>query len=422
MKPKPKRSTLEVHVPDDVILNHILARVPTKSVCRFNCVSKEWHSFLASDMFKNKHNQHVDDHKNNLKFMFLSKTETSFEFATIDCEEAPPSDKDLTPTRRPLPPFEETTPYDIHILTSFHGLVCLGILKDWRDVEYSDLILWNPLTNEYKRLSKSKYQHRDCITLYWKFGLYYSCCEDYYKLLCLNLFDDYVYIYSLKSDSWRKVDAFQHISRLFIERWSQGTYLNENLYFLRQDINNQSSSIIRFDTKNERLSKIETPCVDANNQDAKFYFATIMVKSDCIHVCVKYDINMSCDKSFQRTTCIELWKLDEYGKMKQVLTYQLRPLLYDHNTISSLIPFHLMKNGNWLMLKNGSSFSNDRIYKVYLKKKMHITNKGKEKEKGNIYDDFEYANVRMDDNININNLAREVRYIETFVSPNRYMK
>ncbi|GJU11744.1 putative F-box domain-containing protein [Tanacetum coccineum] len=97
MKPKPKRSTLEVHVPDDVILNHILARVPTKSVCRFNCVSKEWHSFLASDMFKNKHNQHVDDHKNNLKFMFLSKTETSFEFATIDCEEAPPSDKDLTP-------------------------------------------------------------------------------------------------------------------------------------------------------------------------------------------------------------------------------------------------------------------------------------------------------------------------------------
>ncbi|GJR81054.1 reverse transcriptase domain-containing protein [Tanacetum coccineum] len=151
--------------------------------------------------------------------MFLSKTETSFEFATIDCEEAPPSDKDLTPTRRPLPPFEETTPYDIHILTSFHGLVCLGILKDWRDVEYSDLILWNPLTNEYKRLSKSKYHHRDCITLYWKFGLYYSCCEDDYKLLCLNLFDDYVYIYSLKSDSWRKVDAFQHISRLFIERW-----------------------------------------------------------------------------------------------------------------------------------------------------------------------------------------------------------
>nr|GEV87778.1 hypothetical protein [Tanacetum cinerariifolium] len=99
-------------------------------------------------------------------------------------------------------------------------------------------------------------------------------------------------------------------------------------------------------------------------------------------------------------TWIKLCKLDEYGNMKEVLTYELRPNVYDH-TISSLCPFHLMKNENWLMLKNCWDSNNDRIYKVDLKNKRHITNKGKEKEKGNIHVDFEYANVRMDDNTNI---------------------
>nr|GEX61654.1 hypothetical protein [Tanacetum cinerariifolium] len=290
---------MEVHVPHEIISNHILPRIPAKSVCRFKCVSKEWHSFLTSDTFKNKHNDHnIDDHENNLKLLVLYKTKALFEFTTIDCEAAP-SDKGLTPTCLPLPQFGGTTPHDIHILTSFHGLVCLGIIKENGDIGYSDLILWNPLTNEYK-----------------------SCCEDDYKLLFVDLFDNNVYIYALRLDSWKKID-------------------------------------------------------------------------------------------------IKLCKLDEYGNMKEVLTYELRPNVYDH-TISSLIPFHLMKNGNWLMLKNCWHSNNDRIYKVDLKKKRHITNKGKEKEKGNIHVDFEYANVRMDDNTNISNLVHEeVRYIETFVSPNR---
>ncbi|GJV76075.1 zinc finger, CCHC-type containing protein [Tanacetum coccineum] len=163
MKPKPKRSTREVvHVPQDVIFDHILPRIPAKSGCRFRCVSKEWHSFLTSDTFKNKHN-HRDDHENNLKLLVLSKTKTSIEFTTIDCE-APPSDKDSTPTRRPLPPF-----------------------------------------------------------------------EDY--------FDHNVYIYSLKSDSWRKVDVFQHT--LHPGSPSRGTYLNENLYFLKANSSGRLDSIIR---------------------------------------------------------------------------------------------------------------------------------------------------------------------------------
>ncbi|GKE42019.1 putative F-box domain-containing protein [Tanacetum coccineum] len=151
---------MEVYVPHDVLLNHILPRVPLKSIGRFRCVSKEWHSLLTSDMFQNKH---IDHHQDNIKLLLFSKTKTSsFEFTTIDCEAPPTDDKDfLTPARRPLPQFGDTTPpRDIRVLTCFHGLVCLGIITDPdldfldrnNDFEYSDLILWNPVTNEYKRI------------------------------------------------------------------------------------------------------------------------------------------------------------------------------------------------------------------------------------------------------------------------------
>ena len=177
---------------------------------------------------------------------------------------------------------------------------------------------------------------------------------------------------------------------------------------------------MRFNTKTERLSKIETPFVDdyGNTYDNS---ATIMVKSDCIHVCVKYNIQIRCHSGFEvkTCTCIKLWKLDENGNMKEVVSYQLirRPYVYDHTItiISHLIPFHLMKNGNWLMR---ISCNKHQIYKVDLKKKMHIKDKGK----GNIYDDFEYAKFRVLDD-NTNKVDEEAgRYIETFVSPNRYMK
>ncbi|GJZ46966.1 glycerophosphodiester phosphodiesterase GDPDL3-like protein, partial [Tanacetum coccineum] len=187
--------------------------------------------------------------------------------------------------------------------------------------------------------------------------------EDDYKLLSVQKSHHYVYIYSLKSDSWRKVDALQ--STHILNHWglSRGTYLNENLYFLQHhERYRQLPSIIRFDTKTERLSKIETPNVD----EAYHYFATIVVKSDCIHVCVKHDT----EDGFGITTDIELWKLDEYENLEKVLTLQLRPLKPQHvyviPFISLLRPFYLMKNGNWLMVKNRWRSYKHKIFKVDL--------------------------------------------------------
>ncbi|KAI3712277.1 hypothetical protein L1987_70828 [Smallanthus sonchifolius] len=82
----------------------------------------------------------------------------------------------------------------------------VGRMKDALRNEYSDLILWNPSTCEYRTLSKGNHHH--CYRIWPKraFSLYYSSCDDDYKLLRVT---HDVYIYSLRSDSWRTVGYSQ---------------------------------------------------------------------------------------------------------------------------------------------------------------------------------------------------------------------
>lgn len=75
------------------------------------------------------------------------------------------------------------------------------------DKHYYDLILWNPLTGEYKT-SKTNSDLK-CYEVDERTStFFYSSSDDDYKLLRLTLDGD-AYIYSLKSDSWRNVETTQ---------------------------------------------------------------------------------------------------------------------------------------------------------------------------------------------------------------------
>ncbi|GKA30132.1 hypothetical protein Tco_0716437 [Tanacetum coccineum] len=151
-------------------------------------------------------------------------------------------------------------------------------------------------------------------------------------------------------------------------------------WFERKSLFSKARLKFRFDRKIELFSKIEIPCVDDNRKwDC---YLTIMFRRGYIHVCVECEIEIS---GFIRN-CIKLWKLDEYGNLKEVVNYQLMP---QDNIISYLHPLHIIKNGNWLM-HEGDSFR-PRIYAVDLKKMKRM------KDRGNSYDEYElYAGVRMD--------------------------
>ncbi|KAI3708865.1 hypothetical protein L2E82_38392 [Cichorium intybus] len=126
-----KRSRAEAHphrnditkelLPDIAFLN-ILSRLPVKSVGRFTCVSKQWHSFLTTPEFVKTHRQHVITNK-----MVLVSAATKW-FHTIDCERP----KEGFSAGRPFP-FKVGPSQNIRILTSVHGLKTTWLSFTLRD-------------------------------------------------------------------------------------------------------------------------------------------------------------------------------------------------------------------------------------------------------------------------------------------------
>ncbi|KAI3496528.1 hypothetical protein L1887_38893 [Cichorium endivia] len=374
----PLRNDLTTELSPDIIFLHILPRLPAKSVGRFTCVSKQWHSFLTTPEFVKTHRQHAITNK-----MVVVSATTKW-FHTIDCE----TPKEGFSAGRPFP-FKVRRSQDIRILTSVHGLVCIGLTKPSRRgynfwVKYSNLILWNPTTSDHKTLSKPLARYYDCYTSHESlFGLYHSSWDDDYKLLRVTPHPN-VYIYSLKADSWRKVESdLQRIRPspiLLSIYWGPSISLNENLYFLEYDVHD-SCSIMRFNTKTETLKLIATPF----SQSQTTTWLSFTVLRDCVHMWV----NIADSLTF--TSENELWRMDEDGNWTKVVS---TGLIFSSN-IQLCQRLHLMRNGN-VLIYDGAC-----VYEL----------------------DMKTHTIVLSSNANENMLVSPGgKYIETLVSPNQYIK
>ncbi|KAJ9542004.1 hypothetical protein OSB04_028510 [Centaurea solstitialis] len=329
---------------DEMLLFQILPRLPATSLGRFRCVCKQWRSFLPTPMFTKMHLLHVNS-QNHLKQLVVPTTKPCKYFQTIDCE-AP--EVGLSVNRSV--PFKAD--YDeMSIIASLNGLVCLGIdsFEPPRVGRYSDIILWNPLTGDYKMLSKDNSHSRiNNFEIHaMGYGLYYSCSQDDYKLLRVTLLDD-AFVYSLKSDSWRKIDSR---SPRLLNNWNLSCLLNENLYFFVEGMDRMDGmdvltySIIRFDTEVEKFTEIAAPSLECV---APHRFS-LTVLSGCLHLCVS---SVGITSPYK----LELWKMDgdgEWTKMVSCCHTLFKGVPYK--------PLHLMKNGNWLMASrdNGDALEVD---------------------------------------------------------------
>ncbi|KAI3814699.1 hypothetical protein L1987_14343 [Smallanthus sonchifolius] len=140
---------------------------------------------------------------NTLRLLNRIRSSVDLWFFSIDCDAPDEGFSTLTL------PFKASDPDNVSILASCNGMICIGMQKRISYVdEYADLILWNPLTSEYKTLSKTN-SNRECYEKSCScdgFRMYYSSSEDDYRLLRVTKSCN-AYIYSLKSDSWRKIES-----------------------------------------------------------------------------------------------------------------------------------------------------------------------------------------------------------------------
>ncbi|CAH1425673.1 unnamed protein product [Lactuca virosa] len=329
---------MSTELPPDILFTNILPRVPAKSVLPFRCVSKQWHSFLRTPGFLQMHQLHLNSNQNGQihKFLFLPSARP-WEYLTIDCE----TPKDGFTARRPFP-FKVGVGKKIFIITSLNGMVCVGINKPWpNETEYSDIILWNPVTGDHKTLSKPGCPH-PYKTYLDQYELFYSSSEDDYKLVWLTLGIN-VYIFSLKSDSWRKVEeSTPNAAVSYHHLIMSSVMLNENFHFLRKFFD-------EFEGGGEKIN------------DQRTDFMGFMVLRGYIHFCVAI-IN-----SIGEYDTIELWRMSSthaqyWGRLttktQQYLSsydaddnQELRWLLRNGHDL-----LHWMRNGNWLMYSRGGEY------------------------------------------------------------------
>nr|GEW91991.1 hypothetical protein [Tanacetum cinerariifolium] len=320
----------ELHsLPDDITLFNILPRLPAKNLLRLKCVSKQWYSFI---------NAALDDG--------LSMA-------------------------RPFPFTKLSMAYYVAILATRNGLICVGtqeydLIVEYNIHFYNDLILWNPLTGEYKTLSKAN-AHKYCFASETSHGLYHASFDDDYKLLCITR-DRQVYIYSLKLDSWRKVEKTNILSITTGCLYEPYSCLNESLYFsaLPGEIAGYRK-IIRFDTKTEKFAEITIPSF--KNQRKRFHHLSLLDVRGYIHLCAVCDIQEADSSRWS----IELWRMNEdFGDWTKVLSYFWIPaseIVGRNLPLYAAAAVHLTRNGSLLM---SLRYEID-IYKIDLDS--HTTNK-----------------------------------------------
>jgi len=216
---KKKVSCSYIH--DDIALS-VLSKLPIKSLKRFTCVSKSWSLLFQNPNFFNlfRHNlvskSHYDD-DDDVCFLFVSYGFGSL-FYLVSGERF-----QNVVNLYPLLPFEDqlSGPFRPRIFCSaINGIVCV-----YSNYDHSEVALWNPVTREVKVIPPGLVECLSNIHVYGTLclrGFGYDHVKDDYKLIrhvgyryiptsyppkedFPMLPNSFWEIYSLRSNSWRKI-------------------------------------------------------------------------------------------------------------------------------------------------------------------------------------------------------------------------
>ncbi|XP_021731778.1 F-box protein At5g07610-like [Chenopodium quinoa] len=184
-------------LPDHLIFENILPRLPVKSLLGFKSVSKPWLSTISSPQFAKSHLQLSSSP---LKFILLAGLdgESEREFYLLDYDD--------NNNNYELKPFVELEFEDgwtssfksFFIVGSCNGLVCLQV----RECNGEAYFIGNPATRRYRKIRFPKGEELGmCV-------FYYESSTDDYKLFSGFFSLEYhrFYVYSLNAGNWTRIN------------------------------------------------------------------------------------------------------------------------------------------------------------------------------------------------------------------------
>ncbi|GMI80284.1 CONSTITUTIVE EXPRESSER OF PR GENES 1, CONSTITUTIVE EXPRESSER OF PR GENES 30 [Hibiscus trionum] len=209
--------------PTDVITD-VLRVLPVKSLTRLRCVSKSWGSLIKDPHFAKLHLHHSFKTNNNVKLVLDGRTDDddddddddAYETFSVDFD----SLGDLEQHPRPFPTTRSR--FTSRIFGSCNGLLAVYHHE-------TGIALWNPSTRTCHYLPKltiGDVTERD----YHILGFGYDKIGDDYKVVRMIASGKSVMIYSLKTDSWKRIKDCPYQIPVCEEQ--DGAYANGSLHWV----------------------------------------------------------------------------------------------------------------------------------------------------------------------------------------------
>ncbi|KAM2964226.1 hypothetical protein FF2_022036 [Malus domestica] len=320
------------------ILFDILSRLPPKDLIRILCVSKSWYAIIHDHHFIKAHLQRSIQTNSARTLLLRSNSALWSDFYSLSFN-GDEAFGTLVPIERPL-----KCPGDyLEMLgCSVNGVVCI------HDCECTDVCLWNTSIQKLKKIPLPTLEHQppSYSNRYTLFGFGYDSANDDFKVLRITQFenrkresvDSQVGVYSLKSNSWKKIQSLP--CHGFSVHRREIVFTNGALcWLMRKD--NSRCIILTLDLANENYREFHTP---VDEDDNSLMNLVVLRGSLCVFV-------------NNRSSRHEVWIMHEYGTSDSwTLLYSIGvetgpetvPWWFDHCE-----PLGFSKNGEMVLLKKG---------------------------------------------------------------------
>ncbi|KAM1363558.1 hypothetical protein TB2_028002 [Malus domestica] len=247
------------------LIFEILLRLPPEGLLRCLCVSKSWNATIHDKNFIKSHLQRsIQTNSFGSLFVYVGfyhdgrklKFSTIYNDGTIE--------QATGIGQSPLQDVEGRIPFP-YTLVSCNGIIC--IRTETVD-KVEEFVLWNPSIQKFKKIPSPTFEQPPSsdIYLHRRYGFGYDSANDDYKLLGiamffvnwdLNISVHQYQIYSLKSNSWRKIknmprDEFQFSA-------SEIVFLNGCLSWQAYNVLDKKFYVVTFELASEKYHWFPNP-------------------------------------------------------------------------------------------------------------------------------------------------------------------
>lgn len=292
------------YIPDHLLTN-IFLHLPVDSLLRFRCVSKSWRALIDSPNFTKMHFTKSHQEKNcpdNIQIVALKLDKLcTFNFDLVASS--------ATNAKQINYPVEFICNLRVHLVGSCNGLLCLMNPNN-------NIVLWNPWIQKYWEFSTPQTDasiRADNVSF---LGFGYDQVHDDYKVLNLataltdflsgeasNLYQDDIYLYSLKLNSWRRIENLPF--RVSLGSFGDGALLNGALHWIaeKNEQNGNKYCVLAFDLSSEEFRKMACPSFP----EEYFYSHNLKIinGSLCLIITNNYPWN--------GISVVDLWVMEDYG-------------------------------------------------------------------------------------------------------------